>query len=380
MGFRFRHRRPKKKPTNKERKQRIRETSIKDLPVDISLNILKRLPITSLFSVKSVSKAFYHLASHPTLTPHWLIIRIPPSKKLSLIDDRGVLRKVTQPMIKKKLKAGPVLSCDGLLCLLYYRYKHPCLDYYRACLFNPLIGEHDFLPDLVLPRLPESSHKGTLVSSEQVFGFGFDARTKEYKLVRIVMVTYEVATYLKAEVFILGKKGRRFSKFEPEFVCPYQSSDVGVSGAIHWLCEDLSPTSVDPKSRIIVSFDLFEEKFHQVSKPEIKINESCKISVLGECLAITGDFSKHHGRHEVHIWVLKEYGVKESWTKEYVIGERFGRLYPLLLLNSGNIVMSDESKTVCCYDPKRDSSEVYVELDQPIVAIHHVPSLVSPFF
>ncbi|KAH7836261.1 hypothetical protein Vadar_034157 [Vaccinium darrowii] len=228
--------------------------------------------------------------------------------------------------------------------------------------------------------ITESSHKGTLVSSEQVFGFGFDARTKEYKLVRIVIVMYEVATYLKAEVFTLGKKGCRFSKFGPEFVCPYQSSDVGVSGAIHWLCEDLNPTSIDPKSRIIVSCDLFEEKFYQIPKPDIEINESCKISVLGECLAITGDFSKRCGRHEVHIWLLKEYGVKESWTKEYVIGERFGRLYPLFLLNSGNIVMSDESQTVCCYDPKRDSSEAYVELDQPIVAIHHVPSLVSPFF
>ncbi|XP_058189557.1 F-box protein At3g07870-like [Rhododendron vialii] len=389
-------RRRKGKTTGKQKQQCVK-TSMKDLPIDVSLDILQRLPVTSFSSAKLVCKDFYRLASHPELilhyhhphkNPYGIIIRILSSyinepfytNQLYLVDSRRCLTQIIQPRMKKKYNPGPMLSCNGLLCLLFYKHKHPRLDCYRACLFNPLTGEHDFLTDPGLPRVRESSLNGTMVSSNQFFGFGFDVRTEEYKLVRIVKLSYEGGrTYLQAEVFTLGRSGCQISEIYTPFVCPDQSSDVVVGGAIHWLCEDENSTWFDPKSRIILSFDLFEEKFHQMATPDCEISEFCKISVLGGCLAITGDFGVYQGRHEVQIWLLKEYGVKESWTKEFVIGERFGRLYPLFLSNSGNIVMSDESKAVCCYDPKKVCCEGYAKLHQSIVAICHVPSLVSPF-
>lgn len=98
----------------------------------MDLNILERLPITSLFSAKLLCKSSYHLVSHPMLTPHyhdlyknpyWLIIRLGPSSstepfnnnQLYLIDSSIVLRKIIQPMIKRHSRLE--LSCNGLLCL-----------------------------------------------------------------------------------------------------------------------------------------------------------------------------------------------------------------------------------------------------------------------
>ncbi|KAH7834578.1 hypothetical protein Vadar_017547 [Vaccinium darrowii] len=395
MGFRSRR---KKKAANKKRKQRIGKTSIKDLPIDISLNILKRLPKTSLFSVRLVCKAFYQLVGHPTLSPHcqdllkkphWVIFRNLSSyidkpyhnNQLYLVDNWRVVKRIIHPRIKKKFKPGPILSSNGLLCLLFYKDKHSYLDYYRACLFNPLTGKHDFLPDPGLPRVRESNHSGTIRCSNQFFGFGFDARTEEYKLVRILRFSFKTfRTCLQAEMFTCGQNGCRIFEIAPPFICPDQSSDVVVGGAIHWLCDDENSTWFDPKPRIILSFNLFEEKFHEISKPDCEIVEIYKISVLGGCLAITGASSERYGSHEVDIWLWKEYGVRESWTKEFVIKESIGRLSPLFLLNSGKIVLFDHSKGLNSYDTNRDCCEDYAKLNQSIVAIGHAPSLVSPSF
>ncbi|KAE9447134.1 hypothetical protein C3L33_20966, partial [Rhododendron williamsianum] len=387
----------KRKAKNKKQKQSVR-TSIQDLPIDLSLNILKRLPITSLFSVKSVCKAAYHLASHPELilhhhhlhkNPYGLIIRVLSSyinepcytNQLFLVDSRRCLAEINQPRMKKKHNPGPMLSCNGLVCLLYYKKKLSPSRQYRACLFNPLTGEYKFLVlDPGLPRVRESSHNGTIVTSDQYFGFGFNAMTCEYKLVRIVKLSYEDGrTYLQAEVFTLGKNGCQISEIDTPFVCPHQSSDVVVGGAIHWLCKDENSTGYDRRSRIILSFDLFEEKFHQIPKPNCEVCEFGKISVLGGCLAITGGFRETCRTHEVHIWVLKKYGVKESWNRDFVIGQGCRRLYPLFLLNNGEIVMSCGLKALCCYDPKGDFFSYSAELDRSIVAICHACSLVSPF-
>ncbi|KAH7834154.1 hypothetical protein Vadar_013233 [Vaccinium darrowii] len=375
------------------KQQSGRSTSINDLPIDISLNILKRLPISSLFSMKLVCKAFYHLASHPTLTPHyhdlhpWLIIRFKPSSstvpynnnQLYVIDDSKALRKIIQPRIKKTFTAGAILSCKGLLCLLYYKNTSTCLDYYRACLVNPLTGKHDYIPDPGLPRVRISSNKGNMVQSKQCFGFAFDPWRHEYKLVRIVGFLYENdQTYLQAEVFTLGKNGCQIYEMDSPFVCPDESSDVVVGGAIHWLCKKENSAQSDPKSRVILSFDLFEEKFHQIPIPDSENCEFRKISVLRGCLAITCSFRETCRTHEVHIWLLKEYDVKESWTKEFEITQGFEQLYPLFLLRNGKIVMSCGLKGLCYYDPRRNCLHDGAELDQPIVAICHAWSLVSP--
>jgi len=251
-----------------------------------------------------------------------------------------------------------------------------------------LTGEFDFLPDPGLPRVRAPGHNYTIVISDQYFGFGFSPRTREYKLVRISRCSYEDGrTYCQTMIFSLGKNGCQDYEIHSPFVCPDQSSDVVVGGAIHWLCEGEKSTWFDIKLRSILSFDLYEEKFQLIPKPNCQINRFCKISVLGGCLALTGDFNDEYGIHEVHIWVLKEYGVKESWTKEFVLRESFpiifgyhGSLCPLFLLDNGKILMSYNFKAFCWYDPKEECFTCYAELDQSFRAICHVPRLVSPFF
>ncbi|CAI8596281.1 unnamed protein product [Vicia faba] len=84
-----------------------------------------------------------------------------------------------------------------------------------------------------------------------------------------------------------------------------QRSGKHVSGTINWLAF-LRGHHSDPL--FIVSFDLDKESYQKVFLPgEINVfNLTLTLSVLRDCLCIIYD-------HDV--WVMKEYGIKESWSK-----------------------------------------------------------------
>lgn len=80
-------------------------------------------------------------------------------------------------------------------------------------------------------------------------------------------------------------------------------SGVFVSGALHWVAS----TSA---SDFIVALDLADEKFRIVPSP-ISVGDN-ELTVLGGCLGVA---SKRYNDSHEDIWVMKEYGVRDSWTK-----------------------------------------------------------------
>ncbi|KAF2318737.1 hypothetical protein GH714_010397 [Hevea brasiliensis] len=66
---------------------------------------------------------------------------------------------------------------------------------------------------------------------------------------------------------------------------------------------------------LILAFDLGNEKFRELPKPQIMKGYSLRVAELGGSLAISclrlGTF--------VEIWVMKEHGITESWTKLFRI-------------------------------------------------------------
>uniref|UniRef100_A0A2C9UP65 F-box domain-containing protein n=1 Tax=Manihot esculenta TaxID=3983 RepID=A0A2C9UP65_MANES len=400
-------------------------STMESLPREIALDILSRLPITSLIQVKWVCRSWRSLAQDPLLaTMHFsrmndydpgLVLHcdLPLQNHLyylHLSSPDIVITRLRVPMISEFAVVG---SCNGLLCLWHSLFKDKCYIY------NPFTRDFKELP------VPEQFPTQTRVT----LGFGLHPGTKEYKVVRIVyyrnedeVSNFQVRRYSlpesEVQVLTLGNgmstwrsKGRtsyqllgshqyqsqvllngrlhwltcrhrhqsrrqlvsfdladekfqevptpnhgifgrnedevsnfqvrRYSLPESEVQVltlgngmstwrskgrtsyqllgshPYQSQ-VLLNGRLHWLtCRHRHQSR-----RQLVSFDLADEQFQEVPTPNHGIfgRYFSHLAILRGCLAaITQGF------RQLNIWVMKEYGVKESWVKEFSIGAHLPR-------------------------------------------------------
>ncbi|KAH0676335.1 hypothetical protein KY285_024136 [Solanum tuberosum] len=87
----------------------------------------------------------------------------------------------------------------------------------------------------------------------------------------------------------------------------FSSSSVFVKGKFHW-----TTNTRDYNECEIISFGLADENVGKVEQPYY--GEGKRISELGVLGCDLCGFS-HHLTIGVDVWIMKEYGVKESWTK-----------------------------------------------------------------
>ncbi|KAI9177269.1 hypothetical protein LWI28_013082 [Acer negundo] len=91
-------------------------------------------------------------------------------------------------------------------------------------------------------------------------------------------------------------------------------SQVLVCGRIHW-----HTWSGVRSSCPIISFDFEDEQFREVPKPDcggLDHRPNIQLVDLGGCLSAV----VYNNYREFEIWIMKEYNVKESWIKEFNIG------------------------------------------------------------
>ncbi len=71
------------------------------------------------------------------------------------------------------------------------------------------------------------------------------------------------------------------------------------------------------------------------------------VGVLGRCLTILCI----HNKVRLDVWVMKEYGVKESWTKLNSV-QPFEYIRPVAYSKSGEEVQLEKNKCLAWYDIK----------------------------
>ncbi|KAK9292742.1 hypothetical protein L1049_020722 [Liquidambar formosana] len=163
-----------------------------------------------------------------------------------------------------------------------------------------------------------------------VCGFGFSSKTNQYKVMRILYQgicdpSGRVLSFKwVVEIYTLGNMGTgtwRDIGYAPYYF-PYNLSGVFLNEALHWIAHD------DNSSKLICAFDIGNEQFKTIPLPPISFSEQGRaidwsnLGVLGGCLYIYA--GEKDVPQFVEIWVMKEYGVKESWTKELVIKDLKG--------------------------------------------------------
>jgi hypothetical protein len=109
-------------------------------------------------------------------------------------------------------------------------------------------------------------------------------------------------------------------------------------------------------ANIVVALDLGVEDYREVLQPEYKDkNFYIDLGVLRGCLCFLANFLGER----VDVWMMKEYGVKESWTKlfsvaQYEVTGFLRSLKPLAYSKSGDeVLIEHDNLDLCWYDLKR---------------------------
>jgi hypothetical protein len=129
-----------------------------------------------------------------------------------------------------------------------------------------------------------------------------------------------------------------------------------VNGAIHWLGNHEREWPNPCVEFVIVLFHICDEEFQVMKFPDRLISclkeNYAKIVVYGGLLSLMEYDHQQYIGFSCNIWLMKEYGVVESWTKQFIIdlnGQHIGAIFSFTI--NGKILWKGQEKLVL-YDPK----------------------------
>ncbi|WMV53406.1 hypothetical protein MTR67_046791 [Solanum verrucosum] len=288
------------------------------VPEEILVNILSRLPVRFLLRFKCVSKFCSTLISDPYFTmKHLNRAKNDQDSQKLLINQRCPedsifslyccpLSPVQQVKDVQKLK----LDCPSTLkprhCMIHCCYNGLAIieirdkDRVKFLLWNPSIRESIVLPPLECPRDGGSR-----------FGLGYDSSSCDYKILH--MHQNVPGLEYPNEIFALKDGSWRSIDEHPRanrrwfYAMDYLPF---VHAAFHWL-------EVSINFFVVFSFDISNEVYREIPLSEEILSLRSGPNNVGVS-ALEGMLCVHSnpfftGKATFKVWILKEYGVKESW-------------------------------------------------------------------
>jgi F-box interacting protein len=227
--------------------------------------------------------------------------------------------------------------CNGVVCLK--RQYDSIIN-----LWNPSIKK--------LKQLPFDGYEPRFTA----FGFAYDSQNNDYKIIRIKSnidyFSYEGVPLIEAAVYTLSSNSWRKLK-QPitgkSHSISYMAgtNPVFFNGALHWIASSNNDNRV--VYPFIVAFDVNDEKFRLIMlPPNASIDKDLLdfitylVDYKGSLALITYlvDYNVITTGVKV-IWIMKEYGVLESWTKQIV--EDADSLDPMIKYSKNFHLRNDSS-------------------------------------
>lgn len=327
------------------------------LPTEIVIEILKRLPVKSILRFTLVCKLWYSIITNPNfITIHLnhnrnnnnLLVRfytnndrkehyllLPDVEKF---DENSV--ELEFPFYSSIGYFRIIGSCNGLICL--------CDDYFQdaenVIIWNPCVRKSI---TLAFPEKPPNPYMC-------VIGFGFDSSKNVFKVVRVVYEK-ECLNQLRVppdvEVYEQGGLGWRTIGCAPPHYCmvEFMWSQVFVHDSVHWIAYD--PCVADGFYNLIIAFEMKNEVFREIKLPPDVADQrpTClSVTLFGDSLAVF--CGGQSGSGACSVWVMRDYGVFESWVNLYNINLPGVLSRSLGFRNNGEIVISSDTGDLISFD------------------------------
>nr|XP_023882182.1 F-box/kelch-repeat protein At3g23880-like isoform X2 [Quercus suber] len=381
--------------------RRILRQNKNHLPHDIVLKILARLPVKSVLRFRCVSKTWCSSIATPNFISNHLtyhknnnnnnnlayLIYIPPTifppSNINIPIFIGgydhAFNRISEYPIPSAFLVSYVVSagsCNGLVCLCQVR-TYSATDPAHIYLWNPSIRKVKRLPDFSLDH-------SRRVSS----GFAYQSETNDYKVVNIYQMpaSNHHGHELEAAVYTLSSNSWRrvgISVTNFFFSSPFVSSTpTFVSGVLHWL----GYISEAAFHYMILTFDVNNDKFGEIALPDgqqllpqgLMAVPNCLMVFKGKLAFITldyrktsgindneyGEFMSSHPRDSGFIWVMREYGVHESWSKLFFVKfENVEHVYFFGCTSRGELLVIKNGVYTESNAEQRQGRKVIVSLD-----------------
>lgn len=319
------------------RQPRIEKDLFANMPSEIIIEILSRLPVRTIIRCKCVRKSWLALLETQEFAKSNLRYATPG---LALIDFNSNLNKILefnddgQNHRHVKLPCRLVTnfslpakygwiggSVNGLLFLC--NLGQP----FVVCICNPIT--RDYIELDCTKECPYSYNKVFVI-----YGFGVSKIAGQHKVVMIFQDCPSTSDKCVCHVYTmetnLWRRIPHVSRLEHHIIA------VFLNGNLHWLMLDLK----DSQQRISC-FDLETELFSSFSSPlPGRSPITVGLSALWDCLCLC-DSSNEDG---TTLWLMKEYGVENSWIKYFIIcknnyHEHPLSMYPIKVFKDGDILM-----------------------------------------
>ncbi|CAM8908646.1 unnamed protein product [Rhodiola kirilowii] len=387
------------------------EQQLPNIPHDIMVDILSRLPAKSLLKFRCVCKSWNSMIRNQKFTEFHLkrtmanasqqrvLLSVKPfwSIKYDDLDDFGkdgfdVIIKKDTPSSLGCLGSNNdfelVGHCNGLICIVLRKGRRSHQDPIERtfCLWNPSTNEcwqissDDVANDIVSSN---SMFRGEYYNRFEIFGFGYDLTIDDYKIVRLI--SYDELDVVQVEIFTIGRRTWRKEEFHLDYVVNLLSYDrihdcLFLNGALHWI-----NTLYYVEQKEILSFNLEQEQLQvmRIDRHAIKslFNRTNLRVISGKLVLVTNP-------GDTEIWVMDEYGVETSWTKKATLRAipcdgmwgAHEKLSPLCFSKKGDILVRVRDFHYMMYDLER---KIYRkaggnQLNNRPHSSMYVESLISP--
>ncbi|XP_057479865.1 putative F-box protein At3g10240 [Actinidia eriantha] len=320
-----------------------------DMPEDVLIEVLTRLPVKSLLRFRCICKHWYAIILNPTFEHHHL------NRQKS--DNKG--RLLIQRYKKHTYQYGYALLLDETLATISYHD----LDYLQGrgtreidgpinglfCLFNcmdrfiiwnPAMREFKLLPIPYHPkRLPHFSPGSWSV------GFGLDQITNDSKVVLIRQFCNDRTDYVEGDacvnVYTLSTNTWRhldgLDYLSSKYLRAYSGTGAYLDGIYYWIIP----------YRSILTFDMGKEVFGVILGPDTH-EHPVLLTLYDNHLAWCCLRYVTESRIDrcIDIWVME---LKGSWIKQFTIGPLPRIEWPLGFWNNYEFlfVISDSPKIYC---------------------------------
>nr|XP_023918090.1 putative F-box protein At2g02030 isoform X2 [Quercus suber]POF03333.1 putative f-box protein [Quercus suber] len=314
------------------------------LPPEILPNILLRLPTKSIVKFTSVCKTWRSLirnpdfiSAHLKLSNHnqplllfrfcsdWRMDAMFSMKRdthekevYKLYCDNQDFNEHTRFDIPFHTQAheapfGVIGTCNGLVCVMGDGFSR------RIILWNPCVRMFVELPKPNVTYQLYGQYGGCDTSA----GFGFDSKTNDYKVVRVVTVRdvrrndWGVSPPM-VEVYSLATGEWSMVTTALPGAVRLRDPLPFVNGALHWVA--LRRTNYNKYRNFITVLDLGDMVFSEIALPILSDDKDNGdeshirpfISAYGNSLAL---FQEGFRTLCVNVWLMKRYADASSWTK-----------------------------------------------------------------